>query len=380
MRILTALTYYRPHISGLTIYAERVAKALAARGHDVTILTSGYEPDLPRESSIDGVRVVRVPVWRRLGKGVLMPRFGWISTRECLRHDVLHLHLPQFDAAGLALRGRLLGKPTVTTYQCDLQLPAGPVNRFVGTVVRLANEISTAASHRIAITTEDFAESSPLLVKHRSKWEVIRPPVVLPPHDSSITVDWGDGPGPVIGMAARLATEKGVEVLVRALDRVRSRIPTARVLYAGQHEGVWGEEAYAQRLAPDLERLQREGAWRFLGVLPSGAMRSFYRALDVLVVPSLNRTESFGLVQVEAMMEGTPSIASDLPGVRQPVRMTGFGEVVPIGDDEALAKAIERTVAAPPQRTERTETALAEFDPERCAARYEAVFESLLRR
>ena len=47
MRILTALTYYRPHFSGLTIYAERLARALAARGHQVTVLTSRYDPDLP---------------------------------------------------------------------------------------------------------------------------------------------------------------------------------------------------------------------------------------------------------------------------------------------------------------------------------------------
>ena len=380
MRILTALTYYRPHTSGLTIYAERLAKALVDRGHQVTVLTSGYEPDLPREEMVDGVRVVRVPVWRRLGKGVLMPSFGWISTRECLRHDVLQLHLPQFDAAGLALRGRLLGKPTVITYHCDLQLPPGLANRVVSAVVRGANEIATAASHRIAVYTEDFAGSSPLLTRHRGKWDVIRPPVVLPKDTATTSIDPVGGPGPVVGMAARLATEKGVEVLVRALDRLRRSHPTARVLFAGQHEDVWGEEAYAQRLAPDLDRLQSEGAWHFVGVLPPELMRAFYRALDVLVVPSLNRTESFGLVQIEAMMEGTPSIASDLPGVRQPVHMTGFGDVVPIGNDEALAAAIEGMVVDPPRPTEQTRAALEEFDPARCAERYEKAFEALLRR
>jgi hypothetical protein len=46
MRILTALTYYRPHFSGLTIYAERLARALVRRGHSVTVLTAQYSPDL----------------------------------------------------------------------------------------------------------------------------------------------------------------------------------------------------------------------------------------------------------------------------------------------------------------------------------------------
>jgi len=125
MRILTVLTYYRPHTSGLTIYAERLAKALARRGHQVTVLTSQYERSLPREEQVDGVRIVRAPVMWRVSKGVIMPTFGFLATRLVLSHDVVHLHLPQFDAAGIALRGRLLRKPTVITYHCDLRMPLG---------------------------------------------------------------------------------------------------------------------------------------------------------------------------------------------------------------------------------------------------------------
>ncbi len=62
MRILFVLTYYRPHVSGLTIYVERLADALAERGHQVTVLTSQYERHLPRLEDLDGVHVVRVPV------------------------------------------------------------------------------------------------------------------------------------------------------------------------------------------------------------------------------------------------------------------------------------------------------------------------------
>ena len=58
-----------------------------------------------------------------------MPRFGLEASRLVRSHDVLSLHLPQFDAAGLAVRGRLTKHPTVLTYHCDLLLPAGIVNR-----------------------------------------------------------------------------------------------------------------------------------------------------------------------------------------------------------------------------------------------------------
>ena len=57
MRILTVLTYYRPHTSGLTIYAERLARALTRRGHQVTVMTTQYDRRLPRREKMDGVDV-----------------------------------------------------------------------------------------------------------------------------------------------------------------------------------------------------------------------------------------------------------------------------------------------------------------------------------
>ena len=79
-------------------------------------------------------------------------------------------------------------------------------------------------------------------------------------------------------------------------------------------------------------------------------MAAYYPNLDVLVVSSLNSTEAFGLVQIEAMLNNVPSVASALPGVRRPVQMTGMGKVTPIGDVKALAQAILEILADPSMR------------------------------
>src|SRR3970040_1538285 len=89
-------------------------------GMQVTVLTSQYERSLPLREAMDGVVVRRMPVAFRLSKGVVMPTIGWEATREVWSHDVVSLHLPQFDAAGVALRGGLLGRPTVVTYDSDV--------------------------------------------------------------------------------------------------------------------------------------------------------------------------------------------------------------------------------------------------------------------
>ena len=381
MKVLIVLTYYRPHTSGLTIYAERLARGLEARGHQVTVLTSRFDRSYPIETVEDGVRVVRAPVLFRVSKGVIMPTFGWLATRLVREHDVVSLHLPQFDAAGVAARGRLLGRPTVLTYHCDLKLPPGPFNGLVNQVVHVMNRAAGLLATRVVAYTQDFAAHSPFLRTYRRKIEVIPPPVELPEVGVGAVAAFAkmhglDGHRPVIGMAARLASEKGVEVLLHALPRVLDVYPDARVVFAGQHQNVLGEEAYARRLEPLFR--QHEERWEFLGVLNPMQMAALYPALDVIVVPSLNSTESFGLVQVEAMLCGTPSIASDLPGVRQPVLQTGMGEVVPVGDSAALAQAIIDVVGNKDDYVQPREEIVERWNRERTAAEYEALFERLL--
>ena len=108
MRVLIALTYYRPHYSGLTIYTERVARALAERGHQVTVLTSRFDENLAPREDCNGVQVIRPKVWFHVSKGVIMPSM-WLQAWKLARQsDVIHLHVPQLDAAPIALMGKLL--------------------------------------------------------------------------------------------------------------------------------------------------------------------------------------------------------------------------------------------------------------------------------
>lgn len=383
MHVLIVLTYYRPHTSGLTIYAERMARELARRGHQVTILTSRYTHELAATEELHGVRVVRAPVLFRVSKGVIMPTFGFLAWKYVREADVISLHLPQFDAAGVAFRGWMLRKPTVLTYHCDIKLPAGKFNGVVNGVINLMNNLAGRFSHRVAAYTADFAQNSPFLQQFYKKLVVIPPPVDLPPLSASGTAAFAkmhnpERRHPVIGMAARLASEKGIEVLLGAFPRILEAYPNARIFFAGQHRDVLAEEAYAHQVLPAIRRYEDQKKWKFLGVLDALQMAAFYPNLDVLTVPSLNSTESFGLVQVEAMLCGIPCVASDLPGVRQPVLQTGMGEIAPIGDAAGLADAILKVLDHREKYVRPREEIAARFSTERTADEYEKLFEQLL--
>lgn len=380
MKILEVLTYYRPWVSGLTIYVERLSKALVNQGHDVTVLTSRYDSQLPRYDVLDGVKIVRVPVALRISKGVLMPGFGPMAWKLVQQADVIHLHLPQFDAPGVALRGRIMGKPVVLTYHCDLQLPQGFFNSLIDRFVLVQNRLAGKLADVIVSYTRDYGSNSPFLSQYiDKKLQIVPPPVTLDAcSDEEIErfrIQHQLEGRRVIGISARLASEKGVEVLLKALPSILEEVPDALVLHAGPYEDIIGEESYARRLAPLFK--QYSDQYKLLGTLHGEELSAFYKNLDVLCICSLNSTESFGLVQIEAMRNGVPVAACNLPGVRQPVTMTGMGEVTSVGDHRALAYALIKILRNKEQYTRDSQLIAASFDPSQTAATYLSLFRAL---
>lgn len=381
MRVLITLTYYRPHYSGLTIYTERMARALAARGNQVTVITSRFEPTLPKHEVKDGVEIIRPRVLMHVSKGVIMPLMLWHAWKQIRSADVVCLHVPQLDAAAIAVLARLMGKPVVLTYHCDLYLPKGFIHWLANQVSHLANHVAATFANRVVTNTQDYAEHSYFLKHYLGKLTVIQPPSELAPFTGADVEAFREkfhiDRQKIVGMVARLATEKGVEYLVYAMPEVEKAVPNARALFVGQYQDVLGEEQYAARLEPLIRALGPDH-WSFLGILNPVELAVFYHLCSVIVLPSINRTESFGMVQVEAMSCGTPVIATDMPGVRQPVRTYGMGKIVPPRDSEALKEALVEVLENPERYSGDGKEIARRFSPDTVAGEYGKLFLELL--
>ena len=382
VRILIVLTYFHPYKSGLTIYALRQAQALATMGHAVTVLTSQHEPSLSTQEQLNGVEVIRLPIAFRFSKGAIMPQLPIKAWGLIKNTDIVNIHVPQGDAAIIAVLAKLLRKPIVLTYQCDLKMPTGWVNQLAGGVANLSSRVSARMADAVVHITRDFAEHSSFLRRYLDKLKIIQPPIsVAPVSEEEIEAfceKYALQPERrIIGMVARLAAEKGVEYLVEAMPMILESLPNAQVVFVGEYENVIGEKAYKKKILPMIDSLGDH--WAFLGPLKEAEKTAFFHLCDVLVLPSVNSTESFGMVQIEALTCGTPVVASNLPGVRQPVLTTGMGKIVPLKDPKSLASAIrqilEAGISVPPDVIDEL---IDHYSPEKVAEAYEALFHQLI--
>lgn len=348
LKILISLLYYFPHRTGLTIHVQRVAEELVRRGHQVTVLTARYRNDLPRDDvhMHEGVRIVRLWAPIRMSRGFIMPAYPWAAFKLMREHDVVSIHTPMLETALVAFLAKLTGRKVVITHHGDLVLPQGAVNRFIQWAMFEMFKVAARQSPRLLAYSQDYAEHSYYFKPFMDKVSVNYPPITMPlPNPQRVEElrsEWSKDGGPVIGFAGRFVEEKRPDLLIRALDVINVRYPNARVVFCGEYD-IKYEDTWERH--QDLVQRYRDQLI-FLGLREDQQdMADFYAACDVLALTS--DTECFALVQVEAMLCGTPVVMTDTPGGRVPVQMTGMGKLARKGDDRSIGEALVEVLDHP---------------------------------
>ncbi|WP_140727009.1 glycosyltransferase family 4 protein [Pseudomonas sp. Hp2] len=343
MKILIVLTYYTPYMSGVTEFARMLAEDLVHR-HQVTVLTTQHDAVLPVEEMINGVRVVRAPIFARMHKGVLSLKFITWFRRLAEQHEVVNLHMPMLESGLLSLL--VPRRKLVVNYQCDMAVVGGLLDRLAVNVTRVSCWLATRRARDVGVLTHDYARSSAWLsgIRHKQH-EVLAPMKAMPWHDAQGASDDVFH----FGFVGRFVAEKGLPVLLEAFAEVRAlHGGRVRLVLVGDTHNIAGGgimDAIHGSIAALGDAVEVRGR------VSEQELQAFYAQLDVLVLPSVNRYEAFGMVQLEAMLSGARVIASNLPGVRTIVQNTGNGEVVPVGDAPALASAMLRLMASRDQVT-----------------------------
>jgi glycosyltransferase involved in cell wall biosynthesis len=339
MRLLFYSSYYSPYISGLTTYPDLLLTHLST-SHQISVLTFKHDPALKAKEVIHGVQVSRMSFLFKISKGFISPQSLWFFIYYLIHSDVVMINLPNVEALPLVVFARLLGKPVISIFHCQVTLGVSLSERVISKILNGVVYLELLFSQVIVAYTQDYISSLHFPRVITDHLIYVLPPISLTPPSSSYFHGliaqkqkqiW-------LGFAGRFAREKGLEVLLDAYHHLPHK-NQYRLIFAGPSgQNVVGEGSYSQKIEARL--IKEQIPHLFLGTLHDANLTAFYQAIDVLILPSINQTEAFGMVQVEAMLAGTPVIATDLPGVRQPIQLTGMGEIIPINDSPALAQAI----------------------------------------
>ncbi len=344
MRIVQVSPWFYPHLGGVESHVQGLARELAARGHEVTVVTARHTPSAPERESMDGFDVVRVKPRIVVLRTPIAPRIR--SVLRDLPADVVHAHLPPPLSAHYAADScEQRGLPLVLTYHCDVELPSLP-GSLVETVYRRSLGASTLRrAAKVIVTTKTYAATSRAVWRHS--------PVVIP---NAVDVHRfhpeADGAAvrkrlkippdrPVALLVGRIVPHKGVEHFVEAARY----LPGVQLLVAGEGASLEAMEHLAQSLGVK-DRV------RFLGRVSQENLPKVYAACDVFVLPSVSRLEAFGIVALEAMATGKPVVVADIPGVREMIEDGREGLLADPVNPRDLADKIQRLVSDPALRDE----------------------------
>jgi D-inositol-3-phosphate glycosyltransferase len=347
---------------GQNVYVAHVARCLAAKGHEVDVLTRRDAPQLPAAVDVrPGLRVLHVDAGPAapVPKEALLPHMAEFGSRtlQLFRHsvpyDVVHANFFMSALVGLRLRAVLAVPLVVTFHALGLirREHQGEVDGFPPERIAIEQRVVREADRIIAECPQDQADLVRAYGADASRLSMV--PCGVDLHEF--------GPGDqaqarrALGLAehefivlqlGRMVPRKGVDNVIQAMSHLGDGRP-ARLLVVGgnsadPNDGQTPEITRLRELAQQCGVAPRV---TFIGQRQRDALRNFYLAADVFV--STPWYEPFGITPLEAMACGTPVVGSDVGGIRYTVTEGVTGHLVPPREPQALAQRLEQLRANP---------------------------------
>ena len=345
-------------VGGIAAHVDGLARAMQRAGHEV-VVCSLHHPDEPDDAVVDGVRVLRAdPALPWLPDDDLVARMAsanhqlvqLVAKLGPWRPEVVHAHDWLVAWAGDSLK-TLLGVPLVATIHATERgrhgghLPPGlpgTINSVEWWLTYQAREVIACSRFmaREVVHSFELPSSKVHLVPNgidTHRWqlppgaaEARREPLVVavgPPESIAFVVAWG-----------RIQYEKGFQVLARAVSELRQRVPGIRCVIAGRG-------SYLPELQTQIDMEGVSDIVQLAGFVADEQLHEMLQRASCVVIPSLY--EPFGIVALEGMAAGAPTIAARTGGLAEIIEGTDAGMLFEPGNHHELAECIADVLADP---------------------------------
>jgi D-inositol-3-phosphate glycosyltransferase len=343
---------------GMNVYVRELVSALAQAGVRSSVYVRRWHDDLPEVVEVEpGFRVVHVPAGPADLAKEKLPEVvddytDWVSDhlRSESDTDAIHANYWLSGLAGHRLKHEL-SLPLVSTFHTLARVKAETGDPEPDRRIEAEMEVIACSDAILASCPAEVEQLVSLYGAVRERIEIVPPGVdhaFFSPGDKQGArlalgaLELGDHP--VLLFVGRIQPLKGVDVAVRALAELTMVHPDALLVIVGGASGLDGpsEQIRVRRLVDELGLADRV---RFVDPQPHHLLSTYYRAADVCLVPS--RSESFGLVALEAAACGTPVVAADVGGLSTLVDHGETGFLVDSRDPVAHAEALASVLDAP---------------------------------
>jgi glycosyltransferase involved in cell wall biosynthesis len=368
-------------VGGAEVWAYHLAHQVAQLGHEAIVFTSSADSKNHDEEE-DGIKVHRYGTNLKIEKSRFALDMFFRSLQQDL--DIVHLHygLPPAELACLFYT-LMKRTPLIVTYHGDTDYDYGKLIRRVG--LRLLDKfiVPTVLTKARFITCNSvyYIPMSRFLPRYQAKIIAIPPginadesrvPYTREECRERLSLQKDDR---IILFVGALINYKSPDLLIKAMPAIIKKYPEARLVFVG--DGPLREEL--ERLTKDLGI---DHAIRLAGAVPYDATALYYGAADIFALPSTGRTESFGMVLLEAASAGLPIVVSSLDTFRAFITDGYNGLVAKMGDIDALAETLNRLLSDATLRQkigENARTSISDFSWENTAKRVEKIYDMVMR-
>lgn len=376
MKIIQTNKAYFPVIGGIETTIVNLAEGLIKiDGNDVNVLVCNDKKSFfVKKEKVNGVPVTYVPTLRKIASLPISLTYAFHLKK--LRGDVLHIHEP-FPLASLSILAfpKILRNfsRVVITWHSDIIRQKWALILYRPLLFKFLRKVD-----KILVSNQNLINNSPFLKYFKESCEVIPLGVNLDwVHTSpsrlhqieKIRYRYGT---PLILFVGRLVYYKGISFLIEALNNIKN-----------VNLVIIGDGPLLKEIVTTINKYQLSKRVSILPYVKDQDLYAFYEACDMLVLPSVEKSEAYGLVQIEAMACGKPVISTELQTGTSFVNQNGItGLIVPPRDSKSLSDAICKLVDDDALRISlgknAKERAFKEFTAEKMVDRIFEVYKKLL--